>query len=82
MNLITRAFFKPKQYMRPTYGSLIKYHFNTSDIYPLSNVEFEGHTFPSPGNVDGYLTSIYGNWREIPSKENIVTHNVHVVFKK
>ena len=41
------------------------------DIFPLSTIEFEGHTFPAPKNVDSYLQGIYGDWRKIPDIEEI-----------
>jgi lipopolysaccharide cholinephosphotransferase len=34
-------------------------------------MEFEGIEFPVPGNTDAYLTKIYGDWRKLPSEEQI-----------
>ena len=45
--------------------------FYEKDIFPLSKMEFEGIEFPVPGNVDSYLTNIYGDWRKLPSEEKI-----------
>lgn len=45
-----------------------------NEILPLTEIEFEGHTFPAPGNTDAYLTRIYGNWRALPNLSNIQTH--------
>jgi lipopolysaccharide cholinephosphotransferase len=41
------------------------------DIFPLSTMEFEGVEFPVPGDTDAYLTTIYGDWRKLPSDEQI-----------
>lgn len=41
------------------------------DIFPLSTLEFEGYEFPVPGNTDAYLTHMYGDWRKLPSEEQI-----------
>lgn len=43
---------------------------NKSDIFPLSNIRFEGQTFYAPKNPDGYLTSMYGSYMSIPDKIN------------
>lgn len=32
-------------------------------IFPLSEVEFEGHKFLAPANPDAWLTQRYGDWR-------------------
>ena len=50
--------------------------FYAEDIFPLSTMEFEGSTFPVPGNTNAYLTKIYGDWKEIPSEEQI-KKNIH-----
>lgn len=48
-----------------------KHTFYMKDTFPLSSIEFEGHRFPAPKNVDEYLKNVYGNWRELPSEEAI-----------
>lgn len=48
-----------------------KSKFFMKDIFPLSKMEFEGVEFPVPGNTDAYLTNIYGDWRKLPSQEQI-----------
>lgn len=45
--------------------------FYMKDTFPLSTIEFEGHMFPAPKNVDAYLTNVYGDWRKLPSEEDI-----------
>ena len=50
--------------------------FYTEDIFPLSTMEFEGHTFPVPGNTNAYLTNLYGDWTKMPSEEEI-KKNIH-----
>lgn len=45
--------------------------FAREDILPLKTMEFEGVEFPVPGNTDAYLTKIYGDWRKLPSEEQI-----------
>ena len=45
--------------------------FYAKDIFPLSVMEFEGEQYPVPHDVDSYLTNVYGDWRKIPSEEEI-----------
>ena len=45
--------------------------FYKEDIFPLSTMEFEGVEFPVPGNTDAYLTKMYGDWKKLPSEEQI-----------
>ena len=45
--------------------------FYKKDTFPLSTIEFEGHRFPAPKNVDAYLTNVYGDWRKLPDEEAI-----------
>ena len=49
-------------------------------VYPLKHISFEGHAFPAPANPDQYLSSIYGDYMKIPSKEKREIHMSHVVF--
>ena len=49
---------------------------STADIYPLGMARFEDAEFPVPGNLDGFLTSQYGNWREIPPPDKRPRHAV------
>jgi hypothetical protein len=41
------------------------------DIFPLSTARFEDEEFPVPYDVDAYLTRVYGNWRNMPTDEQI-----------
>lgn len=36
------------------------------------DVEFEGHTFQAIADYDGFLTSMYGSWRELPPEDKRV----------
>lgn len=57
---------------RNQFGSLFyRSSFSKKDVFPLGTLAFEGTDFPVPGNWDAYLTSYYGDWRSIPSEEEI-----------
>lgn len=45
-----------------------------SEILPLSEIEFEGGSFPAPANIDSYLRRYYGDYNQIPAEENRRTH--------
>ena len=45
-----------------------------SEIFPLSSAVFEGSEFPVPRMTDKYLTTMYGDWKKIPSPDNRHTH--------
>lgn len=58
---------------RTTYG----YPTLKTDIFPLSEIEFEGHNFFAPNNIDTHLRNIYGDYMQIPTKE---TWKIHAKF--
>ena len=45
-----------------------------SDIFPLGEIEFEGHKFMAPGDSDAYLRAIYGDYMRIPPLDRIQVH--------
>lgn len=49
-----------------------------SEIFPLKTVKFEGFDFPVPGNADGYLRRLYGDYMKIPT--HIKTHNLKSII--
>lgn len=53
-----------------------KHTFYLKDVYPLSEAKFEDAVFPVPQNMDAYLTNVYGEWRKVPSYEQII-NSIH-----
>ncbi|MBR1991943.1 MAG: LicD family protein [Bacteroidales bacterium] len=51
-----------------------------NDIYPLVEIEFEGHYFKCPFNSDKYLTCLFGDYMQVPPVENRMVHTTEIVF--
>lgn len=49
----------------PTHTFYMKYTF------PLTSAVFEGELMPVPKDMDNYLKNVYGNWRTLPTEEDI-----------
>lgn len=60
------------------YGYLSK----KEEIFPLREIEFEGHKFKAPNNPDAYLTNEYGNYMQIPPPEKRRTHVVYAFMNR
>lgn len=49
-----------------------------SHVFPLTELDFEGHRFYAPGNYDGYLKAMFGDYMELPPEEQRNGHNVQI----
>lgn len=47
-----------------------------SEIFPLSEIIFEGESFPAPHDIKAYLNRIYGDYSQLPDLDRIETHNI------
>ena len=61
-----------------------RHYFWEHELFPLALIEFESYMLPIPHDADAYLTHIYGNWRQLPSEEEIAKtiHNQELVAPK
>lgn len=50
------------------------------DIFPFSEIEFEGRRFMAPADSDAYLRKIYGDYMRMPDPDKIQVHTSHVVL--
>lgn len=66
---------------KPNSNSIVGYKYwfpqlyKYTDIFPLSEIEFEGYKFPCPNNADAYLKELYGDtYMELPPEKDRVWH--------
>lgn len=52
------------------------------DIFPLSEMEFEGRMFPVPHDTDALLRKIYGDYMQLPDLDDIHPHYSQLEFYK
>ena len=57
-----------------------KCFFEEDDVFPLRELDFEGRKFFVPNKYDRYLTSIYGNYMEIPPENKRKVHLENLIF--
>ena len=55
---------------------------DTEEIFPLSEVSFEGHRFKAPRAPEAYLRRLYGDWQRLPDVDKIQTHTSAITFKE
>lgn len=70
-----RYFFTPERY---SYGLYSK----KEDIFPLKDIEFEGHKFLAPSNTHQRLVDNYGDYMKIPDEQHRRTHAKFVLVNK
>lgn len=60
-----------------------KHYMWEQEIFPVGETSFESYTMPIPRDADAYLTHIYGNWRQLPTEEQIAAtiHNQELIEK-
>lgn len=52
------------------------------DVFPLREIEFEGHVFMAPNNPKACLEDQFGDYMQIPSPENRRTHVVYAFMDR
>ncbi len=56
------------------------HYMRVSSVFPLKRYKFEDFEFLGPNNADDILSSIYGNYMELPSIEKRRCHYSSVIF--
>jgi lipopolysaccharide cholinephosphotransferase len=58
-------------------GSCYSYWFFPRTVFSeYINIQFEGNTFKIPKQYDTYLSTVYGNYMEIPPENKRITHRI------
>lgn len=66
---------KSSSFVFHTYGIVFNRGRHLAYFYPIRRIEFEGHLFNAPNDVDGYLTDVFGSdYNNLPPKESIKCH--------
>lgn len=66
------SLFHPHSDYHHTLGMVFKTERREEDLFPLSNISFEGYTFYAPGDTHNYLTRMFGDYTKLP--EDITIH--------
>lgn len=69
-----------RKYLLPTYGTPNYGFRHLDEIFPLSEIEFEGRMFMAPKNSDAVLRRIYGDYMKMPDLENLKPHCNNITF--
>jgi lipopolysaccharide cholinephosphotransferase len=72
------AKFTPNDLLILSFGSPWYSRRRQKDVFPLQEINFEGHLFYAPHDTDSYLTGIYGNYKELPPVEQRKGHGVKI----
>ena len=70
----------PGRRLRHTIGTPFRTERYEKDIFPLKDIEFEGHLFRCPADHDAYLRRLFGDYHTLPPVEQRIPHSVKVVF--
>ncbi len=50
------------------------------ELFPLTTITFEGHSFAAPHDPEAYLRRMFGQWQQLPDLDNLQTHTSHLTF--
>ena len=74
-NLIGLLFSKKTIYAHDYLSHNTYFRFQKDKIFPLKEIEFEGHYFNVPNNTDYFLKVLYGNYMDLPPITERNHHN-------
>lgn len=68
IRFISQIFFRNNKKYSYAYG--LKWHnqFDENILYPVKDIQFEGHTFKGPNKPIEYLKILYGDYMDLPPK--------------
>lgn len=71
--------FNSNKYGR-AYGFKSVMYVNKDILFPVKEIEFEGHTFMAPNDSDALLKNFYGDYMQIPPEDKRITHLAEITF--
>jgi phosphorylcholine metabolism protein LicD len=72
-----------KRLWRRDYGTRFDTFFDSSDIFPLRKVDFEGFQISVPNNYDLVLSKEYGaNYMSLPHRVGVLIHDKDRIFSE
>lgn len=79
---ILRFFAKwcPGKAHRVSFGTSFFLPHYPDEIFPLSEMEFEGKKYPVPRDTENYLKRGFGDWRKVPDPNSIAIHVARLEF--
>ncbi len=75
-NLIS-DYFGNKNYYMHSYGSFFPHRFKKDILVPHKPIKFEGHFFPGPSKPKEFLKILYGDYMDLPKKNNRNHHKAN-----
>lgn len=87
VNHILCAIFRPICHLLP--GNRLRHVLGTGflkpryqeEIFPLTQIQFEGKMYPAPRDTDAYLRHIYGDYTELPDLDKLHKHIINIRFE-
>ena len=76
------AHFFPGKKLRHSYGTAFRRPRCMKEIFPLTEMEFEGKLFPVPCDTHAFLTRYYGNYQQLPDLDKLHPHCSQIIFDR
>lgn len=70
----------PGRELRHSFGTAYFKPRYADDIFPLTEMEFEGRPYPVPARTDALLRKIYGDYMQLPDLDSLHPHYSKLVF--
>ena len=78
LRILSRLF--PSKLIRYSPGIPFESTRDPKELFPLSTITFEGHSFSAPHDPEAYLRRMFGKWQQLPDLDNLQTHTSHLTF--
>ncbi len=78
LRFLSKLFINNK--LRHSFGTAFHSPRCLNEIFPLTEMEFEGKRFPVPGQTDAFLRRYYGDYMKLPDLDNLHPHYSKIEF--